>query len=479
MRSGARVAGQGAKWSLGIVLLGVLVVAAIPRLFALASFPLVITNDGEEYLRWAAMIADGRLGDIRFRPDRTPGYSLFLAGAIELFGKNAGAVLVAQHILGCIAALAVAACAYALSGPWAALIAGVLAAIDPWMFALESFALSEALAATLACLSAALVLNARPGHLLPVIGLAVLVGAMLLVRPAFQVFVPFCMAAWLCKPAAKDSVARRLSVRLGFVALFAAILLTMLAPWLRVHHAQHGDWRLAGGAGAHLWAGLARTNSLMQDYPLEPEIAEAFAPYRGRALSESDFWTFFKRIDGLGRREALLRHWALASVRDNPGRYVREAIRATLCQLNRGNDELGWILSRVCAPGTGVNFEGPPIHVQPFIRTAVDGPISRFMSAWAKAQNPGIPQFPLAIAASALIVVAAVRRQWRVALLLIATLVFVLFHAALLMPNGRYAMPMWMIWYAALAGLPGFVMAQRRGSSAGAGSRVSPSNPRL
>lgn len=462
-RSLATATDRPAAWSLRTVLLIVLFVAVIPRLFAIASFPLVITNDAQEYLRWATMIADGRFSDILFRADRTPGYSLFLAGAIELLGRNAVAVLVAQHVLGCIAALAVAACAFALSGPRAALVAGILAAIDPWMFALESFALTEVLATTLACLTAALVLNARPASLLSAIGLALLAGALLLVRPAFQVFVPFCVIAWLCRPAFGERVSPpRPWRRWSSLALVIVILAAMLAPWVRVHHAQHGQWRLASGVGAHLWAGLARTNSLSQDYPLNAEIEAAYAPYRGRALSESDFWTVFVKVDGMGHSESALRSWALASIRENPRKYAREAWNATLCQLNRGpvanqQSELDWILERLCAPGTGAQFDGAPDQVQEFVRTAADSPMSRLMRNWGAAQNPGIPQIPLAIAALLLIVAAAVRRRWRAVLLFGATIVFVLFHAALLMPNGRYSLPMWMIWYAALAGLPGFI----------------------
>ena len=63
----------------------------------------------------------------------------------------------------------------------------------------------------------------------------------------------------------------------------------------------------------------------------------------------------------------------------------------------------------------------------------------------------GLPQVPLFLCAVAGCVLAALRREWRVALLLAGALAFVAAHVLLLMPLTRHALPAWTVWYLALA----------------------------
>ena len=58
---------------------------------------------------------------------------------------------------------------------------------------------------------------------------------------------------------------------------------------------------------------------------------------------------------------------------------------------------------------------------------------------------------PTAICALIACVLAFARREWALALVLAGSVVFVLAHAALLLPMARHAMPAWTLWYLALA----------------------------
>jgi 4-amino-4-deoxy-L-arabinose transferase-like glycosyltransferase len=111
-------------------------------------------------------------------------------------------ILIFQHILGVASCGLIAYVAARLTRSVVGGIAGLLLALDPWLFALESYALSETLTvALLAFVIAVTVGPARPRayHAL-LIGMAL--GAACLTRPACQVLVPFVGLAWLVRAGA-------------------------------------------------------------------------------------------------------------------------------------------------------------------------------------------------------------------------------------------------------------------------------------
>jgi len=87
------------------------------------------------------------------------------------------------------------------------------------------------------------------------------------------------------------------------------------------------------------------------------------------------------------------------------------------------------------------------------------------MNWWAAHRIRGIPQIPLFAITLLTILLAIIRREPASALALAGSVAFLLFHVSLLLPQARYALPAWMLWYPAVALLPasiaGFV-SQRR-----------------
>src|SRR5262249_32595265 len=116
--------------------------AAVLRIACAASVPLIITNDGVWYLMWARKILAGEAID--WPPIRTPGYPLFLAAIFRICGVGPWGVLIVQHALGCLAVGLIAVMAARVSGrAWWGLVLGVLAAADPVLLGMESYALTE------------------------------------------------------------------------------------------------------------------------------------------------------------------------------------------------------------------------------------------------------------------------------------------------------------------------------------------------
>jgi len=82
--------------------IGAVVVAAVMRAWCVAEIPLTVTNDGMWYLMWARRILAHEDGELAADPDA--GIPLFLAGVFGVGGVGPMAVLIAQHLLGCLAA---------------------------------------------------------------------------------------------------------------------------------------------------------------------------------------------------------------------------------------------------------------------------------------------------------------------------------------------------------------------------------------
>lgn len=437
----------------------VLLVNVAIRAAYLCTFPLLITNDSVGYLRWAGEVLDGHA--LTITRYRTPGYSLWLAGIIGTFGRGPGPILFAQHALATIATLAVAAASYRLAGRRAALVAGVGLSLDPYLLMFGSFALSESVTISLVCIAVAAAISPkRPIAAVVVVALAA--GAATLCRPAIQILLPFLVGACVLAPAI--SLRRRVVVG----AVGCAVTLAVLLPWL-LFNARRDVPGLAAGTGAILFSNLARVGVPRAEHAPDPALAEPFAPFEGRVLTEPEMWTYLQGVGALSSEttDAGLSRWAMRTITEDPGGYAVRAARACVWQLNvfpgawnHRNSELNWMLTRLGTDGTARGQAAPNFQVgaltaddahllAPFEGHARQGPFLRTYIWIAQRWPRGLPQVVLVVCALVAGWLAFTRRQWPLLAVLGGTLAFVVFHGLLVFPFARYSLPAVAVWYAA------------------------------
>jgi hypothetical protein len=454
---------------LAMVLLLVLLVNVVVRAVCAWSLPLVLTNDSVGYFQWADELLSGqRLSITRYR---TPGYSVWLAGIIEAFGRSPGAIVLAQHALATVGSLALAAAAFRLAGRGAAVVAGVVAgvgiALDPYVLMFGNYALSESVTISLVSIAAAAAIAPkRPVAAAVVVGLAA--GAATLCRPANQVLIPFLIGA--CMLAAGISVRRR--VVTGAVGCAVSVL--VLLPWL-VYNARRDVPGLAAGTGAILFSNLARVGAVRGADSPDAALAEAFAPFEGRALTEPEMWRYLHGVGALSdaRVDAELSEWAMRAVRADPMDYAIRSAGACVWQLNvypgawkawgARNSELNWMMRRLGVDGSATGQYAPNFHVgehatdtpeerallAAYERAHRDGAVVRAFVWMGERWPRGLPQAGLVVCALIAGWLAFTRRQWPWLLALAGTLAFVVFHGLLVFPFARYSLPSMAVWYVA------------------------------
>ncbi len=463
--SGGESSDRPTGWTTRRAVLLVLAVAVATRLWGLAALPLVITNDGVDYIRTAETLYRGE--QLAIPALRTPGYPFFLTAVFHCFGLGATGVLLAQHAIGCLTCVLLTFIACRLAGPRLALISGCLATFDPWLFAFESYVLSEPLAVLLAVAAAGIALCWH----VPRFYVAVLLGVVLalgcLTRPALQTLVPFFGIGWLL------ASCRRWPTRaLGLAGLLLG-LLAPLAPWL-YYNTQRGIPRVASGLAATQFLGLAKFGLLDWNHPVDEVVRKEYERFAGKNPSLYELLAFAQDVEAFTTRADMFRRWNRASLTANFDRYVRVWPEALAWQLNYklrggryGHDQLNWFIARLGRDGSNRQYEGnpSPALMADFAQSGEGGPLRWLMNWWAAHRIRGIPQIPLFALTLLTILLAIIRREWAIAFVLAGSVAFLLFHVSLLLPQARYALPAWTLWYPAVALLPasiaGFV-SQRR-----------------
>jgi 4-amino-4-deoxy-L-arabinose transferase-like glycosyltransferase len=432
--------------------LAVVAFAALLRLWAAASLPLIITNDGTEYLSTGMRLAEGA-GLSIVRPIRTPGYPLFLAGVFKVFGTGPVAILIWQHILGVAACGLVAYAAGRLTRPVLGLLAGLVLALDPWLFALESYALSEALTVFLVAVAVALTLGpVRPrSYQALLIGIAL--GVACLTRPACQVLVPFVGVAWLLRARANRGWRRLL---LGGAAGIIG-LAGVLGPWVLFNRSRDVEG-VASGYSEMQFKGLLRFGLVDRDFPGDPELAAAFGDLDPANPTWAQMRTFVaQHIRPWIARGGRMSAWNRASIADHLGEYVRHCGYALAWQLNWFPDYgpkpgysswPDWSLERLSRDGSNKQYEGDStrLGLDVFAMDSRGGSL-RALFGWLSVHAAGgLPQLLLFGFALTATIVALVGRRSGLALVVIGSLAFTLAHVMLLFPVGRYLAPMTPVW---------------------------------
>jgi 4-amino-4-deoxy-L-arabinose transferase-like glycosyltransferase len=433
--------------------------SAVLHLLMAGSLPLVLTPDSGEYVRGALAGRDGSGPWVE--PNRTPGYPLLLVATFALFGVGAGGILIVQNVLAVATCALVTWTATRVATPRAALAVGVLYAVEPWSLALANYALTETATAFAVVLAAALVLGWRRATVPAALAIGAALAAACLMRPAIQAMVPFFSLGWLLGLSVEPR--RRLVLAAAVVGSIAACS----APWL-AYNASRGVRGFAGSSGVMLWYGVAMAGLLDRDAAPDAAMRAAVDRDLPPGAGDPEVHRVIFAFDGFRSPDADLRFgaWARTSIGRRPVAYLAAAWDALRWQLNTGvpghppmYDELPFLLDRLTwdthDPPRAVapNFQNPGALPKPWAFSVAwhGGVLQTYLRAVARGPLHGIPQVPLFLSALVAGVLAAWRRAWPLALVLLGTIVFVVAHALLLLPVARHALPASSVWYVAAA----------------------------
>jgi 4-amino-4-deoxy-L-arabinose transferase-like glycosyltransferase len=289
----------------------------------------------------------------------------------------------------------------------------------------------------------------------PSIGL--LLGAAILLRPAFQLFIPFTAAAWLVRT--RHEGWQRVILHLVGLGLGLG---SILSPWIAINKQRYDRFTVAPGSGAFLWYGVQHAGLLKLDQcPDDQVIREAYKPYETTPLSDGEFRAYCRATDGMGRREPLLRQWAVRSILQDLPAYLRWLAKGLKWQMNLYPpdmlDETAWFFRHAAQDDSAVCYTIDAPQAKPLVSGNRVGFLGHVLRRWADRPVPWFPTLPLFAIALLTIAWSIKARRWDLALMFGATVIYVLFHAALLSIPSRYTLPMATAWYAAVAIVPALV----------------------
>lgn len=300
--------------------------------------PFLVANDSADY--FGAGYRFLATGELVLSLKRTPLYSLFLAGAIQVVGPSLDRILTLQHLLGLLTIVLTYALARLAFGQLAAALAALGVAVNGSLLMMEHLLISEALATPLLVGALAAVLVAtrsrRPAAWL-LAGL--LLGLVTLSRPlGFGIL----LAALATLPLA--GLPRAQLLRAGALLLAGAAI--CVAPWLARQALVHDRPVVNGGLGDALFSRVRRydpTFVLRDDGRLVPEADRAV---RARIFELAPLYEYPREVRAVLRQEfgvsdleadRLLRDVALTVIGQDPGRYVLGTL-AMSGRLLRGSD---------------------------------------------------------------------------------------------------------------------------------------------
>jgi hypothetical protein len=233
-------------WSLGKALWIVWGVALAFHLLYALTVPLAYTNDSVDYYSLGRAFAQAPWFASVDTTVRTPGYPVFIASVIAIFGDTALWIVIFQHLaLSLLAPLAVWALARYLPLP-VAVLAGVLAGLAPALAATANILWTESLYAALT--TAALLVYVRSGdRLRGLLVVGIVSGAAVMVRPTGLLLV-LAILGWLllcgwCSPA---RATRQRFALAACAALLAGYAVTA-GPWHLRLGLIHGTTDLSKG----------------------------------------------------------------------------------------------------------------------------------------------------------------------------------------------------------------------------------------
>jgi 4-amino-4-deoxy-L-arabinose transferase-like glycosyltransferase len=242
----------------------------------------VFFPDGEEYDAIARSLAAGTGFEVNHSPNtfRPPGYPFFLAAIYAIGGPGYAVVKIVQSVVGALTCLMIVLIGEQLFSRRVGMMAGVIAAVYPFLVAYTGFLLSETLFVFLSTvfLYALVRLREDPAWLWVAVAGLVL-GVMNLTRPV-TLFLPVLLFFWLW---VEWGAKRRAAVIAGMLALW---MMVPIMPWTVRNYMVTNSFI---PISSHLWSGLYAGNNptIMHDPEaiggsIEPEQLE---DYRAAYLS--------------------------------------------------------------------------------------------------------------------------------------------------------------------------------------------------
>lgn len=300
-----RAVDRAASWALVLaVALALRVVAAVAvSWYVRRKGTLCVFSDTQIYWDLAGTIVDGgpyqvSQWGVPHHALRTPGYPIFLAGCREAFGASLMAVRLVQAALGTLGVWLVGKLAGATvpgekGAGWATpLIAAGLAAVAPYAVGMSALVLSEALfvpmmLAGLWGLATLWRPEDVPRRSAVAVGTGLAMGAAILARPSWALFVPIALAAWIL---GVGRVGRVRAIRGALIV--AAASAAILAPWWARNAGVFGRFvPTAMWVGASLYDGISpeATGASAMEFVDRPDVralgeAEQDAVFRSRAI---------------------------------------------------------------------------------------------------------------------------------------------------------------------------------------------------
>jgi 4-amino-4-deoxy-L-arabinose transferase-like glycosyltransferase len=222
-----------------LLLWSLLVISLLARVGVLLDLRLYPTGDQGAYLQCVEWILGVTIPGIEVFHDRLPGFPVFLAPLLALFGFNAWVVLIAQAVLGTANGLLAWHLARQLGArPLPAWCAGLFVGIQPLYLFFEHLMMAETLALFLTLAGLALLFEARVRGSMFWWALAgVVLSASVVTRSNGLLFAGIVALGFAWLPAA----GRRWQ-RVGIVACGLA---SLIVPWVVRNYQAEGRWVLA------------------------------------------------------------------------------------------------------------------------------------------------------------------------------------------------------------------------------------------
>ena len=268
--------------------------------------------------------------------DRAPAYPVFLA--LLSLGSSTGLafVRVAQGTVAALGSVVVFVLANRLFGRPAAIVTGLVYALDPLMVIGSGLLYAETVAALVLALALLAALKASEGDLLRHSALAgLLLGVLAQLRPVALV-VPPIMAGWIVL-----TVSRRYPRRLAHAGILALAFLLTLAPWTARNVRVHGELIPVATAGTlaspHTRDEIARRGLLFSLTRRMGADPAGFLAHTGREFLR--FWELAPSgmsTDDPAKRAALNRRDPRLPVQPIFSRRLRDLVSAASSGLELG-----------------------------------------------------------------------------------------------------------------------------------------------
>jgi 4-amino-4-deoxy-L-arabinose transferase-like glycosyltransferase len=233
-------------------LMVVIVVGIIVRVAFSSLTPPLLNPDSEGYVQGGWDLVHGNGLDLGLR--RTPGYSVFIAGAFALLGEQLSSITRLQHVLGVVNAALAYVVARAALGPIGAFVVGLLTAVSGPMLLYEHYVMTETLSASALLVSLVALMRLLDR---PTVGAAAVtgisVGIALLCRPALQIVLIVGVGAVAILLRKQP---RRALVIAGVMLVGGSVL---MVPWMLKNEILYDTFSMAG-PGRHLLFRLIRSD---------------------------------------------------------------------------------------------------------------------------------------------------------------------------------------------------------------------------